>query len=121
MDDAQLLIIERAQHPLFAGTLTNATHVATGANLSCGDEITWEAEIREETVVALRHHCRACTVCTASADLLASELQGRSLQDLPGWTTEKVQQLMGIPLSPIRLKCALLPLETLRLLAPKTD
>jgi nitrogen fixation NifU-like protein len=112
----QAQIIERSQHPLFGGALSHPTHTAEGANLSCGDEVRWQTEIENNTITALRHQSRACAICTASADLLAEHLQGKPLTEIKNTTAEDVQNLIGIPLSPIRLSCALLPIETLKTL-----
>lgn len=110
----QQQIIERAKHPLFSGETTAETHHAVGINLSCGDEIQWSVAIEHDTFVVMRHTCRACAICGASADLLAEALTGKSVGEVQTWNTEKVMELLGIPLSPIRLKCALLPLEALK-------
>jgi len=112
----QQQILERSSHPLFAGELEGATHTAEGANLSCGDEIRWQAVIEDGKVTKLRHTCRACAICTASADLLAEQFQGTSTDEITRWTPEKVTELLGIQFSPARLKCALLPFETLKLM-----
>lgn len=112
----QQQILDRSRNPRFSGHVEGATHHAEGANLSCGDEITWHAQVDGGVVHELRHQCRACAVCTASADLLAETLQGKSLSEVQSWTAEQVTELLGIPLSPIRMKCALLPLEALKAL-----
>jgi nitrogen fixation NifU-like protein len=107
-------IIDRAQNPQFAGEVPGFTHTASGANLSCGDEITWQVRVEGGIMTELRHQCRACAVCSASADLLAEQLQGKATEEAQTMTTEQVTELLNIPLSPVRLKCALLPLETLK-------
>lgn len=113
-DMYQQQILERSAHPQFAGPVDGATHSAEGANLSCGDEIRWELKIEEGSIQEIRHQCRACAVCTASADLLAEQLTGKPTQELESWSKESITEMLGIPLSPVRLKCALLPLESLK-------
>ena len=116
LDLYQQQIVERYKNPLHVGALQGATHTADGANLSCGDEIRWEIQITDGTVSNAQHISRACAVCTASADLLADSLIGKSLSELGEIDVEAHLQTLGIPLSPIRRKCAVLPIETLRLL-----
>jgi nitrogen fixation protein NifU and related proteins len=111
----QAQILDRSQHPQFGGEVADATHRSEGANLSCGDEVSWTAQIADDKIITkLRHQTRACAVCAASADLLAEQLQGKPLPEISRWNTERVQEMLGIPLSPVRLKCALLPLEALK-------
>jgi nitrogen fixation protein NifU and related proteins len=111
----QAQILDRSKHPRFGGVIEQPTHQSEGANLSCGDEIAWTACIADDNkITELKHKTRACAVCAASADLLAEELQGKSPQEIQDWNTERVTEMLGIPLSPVRLKCALLPLEALK-------
>ena len=114
-------IISRSQHPLFRGELDQATHSAEGANLSCGDEITFDAIILDGVLSSIRHRGRACAICTASADMLSELLTSKPQEDIQTITPEQVKEMLGIELSPIRLKCALLPLETLKRLTFKTS
>jgi nitrogen fixation NifU-like protein len=113
-------ILERSKQPRFRGNIEHPTHTADGINASCGDEVHWELRIQEGSIVELAHQCRACAICSASADLLAEELHQKTLEQLATITAEHITELLGIPLSPTRLKCALLPLETIRS-AVRTD
>ena len=107
-------ILDRSQNPQFAGNLEGATHKADGENRSCGDEVHIEITVQDGCFSAIRHVTRACAVCSASTDILAEELQGKPVSDLRFYDTERITELLGIPLSPVRLKCALLPLETVK-------
>lgn len=108
-------LIERSQHPLYAGPLDTYSHSVEGANLSCGDELSWQLLIDETgTIRSIAHVSRACSVCVASADLLAERLIGSKISDIEKESAETIQEHLGIPLSPTRLKCALLPLTTLK-------
>ncbi len=111
---AQEIIIDRFKHPLYAGKIEKPDLVAEGANLFCGDEITMELTHHNGVIHDIKHHCRACAICSASADLLAEILIGKNLSDIQKITQDEATALLGIPLSPIRIKCALLPLETLK-------
>lgn len=111
LDLYQQQIIDRYKHPQFAGPLAGATHTAEGANLSCGDEIRLELIMDGDIVQQIRHTSRACAVCSASADLLAEALIN---QKIGAVEPEAHLETLHIPLSPIRRKCALLPLETLK-------
>lgn len=111
---AQQEIIERYRHPQFSGVLVNATHTSSGENASCGDEIQWQVLIVDTIIQEIKHTSRACAICTASAELLAERVTGKQLAEVINFTADSQQELLEIPLSPIRQKCALLPLETLK-------
>ncbi len=107
-------ILDRSQNPRFQGSIENATHFADGENRSCGDEVHIEVIITDGSFSKICHTTRACAVCSATTDLLAEEFEGKPVASLHTFGVEQVTELLGIPLSPIRLKCALLPLETLK-------
>lgn len=116
----QEVVVERAQQPRFSGTVTNATHTATGANMSCGDEVAFELRVDEHGLIQeIKHSSRACTICTASADLLAESLIGTPVSEVAYLSAHTHLERIALPLSPIRQKCALLPLETLTRLTAK--
>ncbi|CAN5123725.1 hypothetical protein BH11PAT4_BH11PAT4_0590 [soil metagenome] len=110
----QQLIIERYQHPQFSGEVPNYTHTSSGTNASCGDEIAWQARIQDGVLTELKHQTRACAVCTASADMLAEAFSGKTLELTQAHTNDEQAVSLGIPLSPVRRKCAILPLEALK-------
>lgn len=113
-NEAQLLVIDRAKHPRFSQLLSQANFSAAGANPVCGDEITITALIKDGLFEEISHHGRACTICQASADLLAEKIIGQPTESIEQITPEAIQSWINIPLSPTRLNCALLPLETLK-------
>lgn len=114
LDLMQQQVIERAKRPLHAGTIAQANLVAEGANPVCGDEVRLEGRIENGRIVELKHQCRACSICSAAADFLVEQVVGKSLAEVAEIQTVVVTEALGIPLSPIRLKCALLPLESLK-------
>jgi len=114
LDLAQEHLIDRAKRPRYAGHVDALTVQADGANQSCGDEVHFELQVVDGIITQVRHVVRGCTVCAAAADLLAEELEGEPVTHLAHMTSEHMQDLVGIPLSPTRLKCALLPLESLK-------
>jgi nitrogen fixation NifU-like protein len=110
--------MDRSRNPQYAGSLQNPDLIGEGANPFCGDEVHLEIKLENEFIQEVRHTTRACAVCGASIDLLAEEWIGKSLETVLATTPDQITEMLGIPLSPVRLKCALLPLETLRTAAP---
>ena len=55
-----------------------------------------------------------CAISLVSADLLVESIIGRNLEDVKGLSKEDLLDLLGIELSPVRLKCALLSLKVLK-------
>lgn len=107
-------ILDHYEHPRNYGDIAGATHRAEGANLSCGDELVITAKIKDGQIESIGFTARACAVCTASTSMLLEDLAGKPVSAIKEITKETVTDNLGIPLSPVRLKCALLPAETLK-------
>ena len=56
---------------------------------------------------------RGCAISQASASLLTDQIKGRPISEAEALTNQDVLDLLGIEISPARLKCALLSLDTL--------
>lgn len=107
-------ILDHYKNPRNFGELNKCTHQLTGANISCGDEITWYLDINNNKIAKANFTGRACAICTASCSILSTQLIGKTIQEISDLKTKDITDNIGIPLSPVRLKCALLPLETLK-------
>jgi nitrogen fixation NifU-like protein len=57
---------------------------------------------------------RGCAVSQASASMLTDEIRGKSLDDIAHLQSQDILDMLGIEISPARLKCALLSLDTLQ-------
>lgn len=114
-------ILDRYHQPRHRGSLEHATWRLEGANRTCGDELVMHVQRSGDSIKVIKFESRACAICTASADLLIDQLIGQPLATIDQMTAADIQQMLGLPLSPIRLKCALLPLETLKSYKPSDN
>ena len=57
---------------------------------------------------------RGCAISQASASMLTDEIRGRTIEDVATLQNQDVLDLLGIEISPARLKCALLSIDTLK-------
>ena len=107
-------ILEHYRRPHNFGTLAAPDAVHEGANPLCGDRITLMLAIEDETVREVAFTGRGCAISQASASMLTDEIKGKPLSHVAELGREDVLDTLGIEISPARLKCALLSLETLR-------
>jgi nitrogen fixation NifU-like protein len=108
-------ILEHYRNPHNFGTLEEPTTVKEGANPLCGDRITLMLGIDDQgNVNDVAFTGRGCAISQASASMLTDEIKGRSLTDIAQLGKVDVLDNLGIEISPARLKCAMLSLETLR-------
>ena len=108
-------ILEHYREPHNFGTLDAPDASHEGHNPLCGDRITIMLAIDDAGNVSdVAFSGRGCAISQASASLLTDEIKGRPLSEVEDTTNQDVLDLLGIEISPARLKCALLSLETLQ-------
>jgi nitrogen fixation NifU-like protein len=116
MDDFyREIIIDRYKTPLMKGTLDPHDYSYKDDNPLCGDEIRIDLRMDDAGKVseaAFEGH--GCAISMASADLLVESIVGKDLDEVKSLSKEDILEMLGIELSPVRLKCALLSLKVLK-------
>lgn len=107
-------ILDLFKHPHNFGALPEATHQHTENNPLCGDEVTMQVIMKNERVADIRFTGHGCAISTASASLITDKVKGMAKSDVIKMTTDDVLDMLMIPIGPVRLKCALLALETIQ-------
>ena len=123
----QELILEHHKRPRNNKALGGATHRAAGHNPLCGDEIEVYLEVKEGRVAAISFQGQGCAISRASASMMTTALEGKSVEEaracfsriqkiLSGGTEEvgletlgDLASLQGVRKFPARIKCATLP------------
>ena len=108
-DMYQEIILQHYRSPHNFGELTGADLVGEESNPLCGDHIRLQLKLdaARTSVESVRFDGDGCAISMASASLLTDRLKGRTLEEVGRLTRDDVIQLLGIPLSPVRVKCAL--------------
>lgn len=108
-------ILDHYKNPRNFGELPDATHHYHDTNPLCGDEITMMLLVDDDQRVQdVRFTGRGCAISQASASILTEEVKGKTLDELRAIDREHVLANLGIPISPARIKCALLSLKALK-------
>ena len=107
-------ILDLYKNPRNEGKIENSDLVREGENPSCGDHLTIYAEITESRLSEIKHESDACAICTASTSILTEEAKDLSKEEILELDKDWMLDQLGIDVSPMRMKCALLGLETLQ-------
>lgn len=109
-------IIDHGQNPRNFGPLLNPADIDyEDDNPFCGDRLHLTAQLDEEgRVKAVSWEGEGCTISQASASMLGEEMIGKTLEELRHIDKQQILDMLGIQLSPTRLKCALLSLKVLK-------
>jgi nitrogen fixation NifU-like protein len=110
------VILDHYKNPRGHGELENADAAAEGQNPLCGDEVSIYVRFGEdgETIDEVKFSGRGCAISQAATSMLMELVQGRTATEVATLPKEELLDEVGIPLTPVRLKCALLGLGTLK-------
>ena len=102
------IILEHWQNPQNFGVIKNADVDVTENNPLCGDEIRLTIQIEKGKIKNILFSGVGCAISQASASLFTEEIKKKSLVSIIKVTERHVLELLGIELTPARMKCALL-------------
>jgi nitrogen fixation protein NifU and related proteins len=108
-DMYQEVILQHYRTPQNFGPLEDANRVGEESNPLCGDHITLRLKVDPATqkIDAVRFQGDGCAISIASTSLLTEKVAGLTVDQVGQLTRDDVLKLLGIPLSPVRVKCAL--------------
>jgi nitrogen fixation protein NifU and related proteins len=108
-------IIDLYEHPLNYGELDPHDFSYEEDNPLCGDVVRIDVLLDDDGRVAdVKWRGDGCAISQASASLLTEEIKGMTLEEVKAFPKEKLLELIGVPLSMARVKCALLALKVLK-------
>jgi nitrogen fixation protein NifU and related proteins len=110
------VILDHYKNPRGHGVIEDADASADGLNPLCGDEVSIYVVFGEdgETIADLKFSGRGCAISQAATSMLVDMAKGRTASELAEMPKDELLEEIGIPLTPIRLKCALLGLGVLK-------
>jgi nitrogen fixation protein NifU and related proteins len=111
------VILDHYKNPRGHGLLDDPDAQAEGQNPLCGDEVSIYVAFDPDgdTIHEVKFSGRGCAISQAATSMLTEIVRGRSATDVATLPREELLEEIGIPLTPVRLKCALLGLSTLKL------
>lgn len=107
-------ILDHYKYPRNFGTLAHPDITHQENNPLCGDEIRLDLQLEGDKIVAIKFSGKGCAISQASASMLTEMLEGCTLKEAKRIRKEDILDLLGIPLGPVRIKCALLALKVLK-------
>ncbi len=127
-------ILDHYHHPRNHGVIDDPTVKVEGINPLCGDELTLYLDVKDGTIKDVKLMAKGCSINMASGSMMSEAVQGQSLEEaqkiialfknmmlsksqesdlgLPE-ELEDLESLQGVKKYPVRIKCALLPWNTL--------
>ena len=110
------VILDHYKNPRGHGTIEGADAEAEGQNPLCGDEVSIYVAFGEdgETIDDVKFSGRGCAISQAATSMLMEMAKGRTAEQVATLDKDELLAEIGVPLTPVRLKCAMLGLTTLK-------
>jgi nitrogen fixation NifU-like protein len=107
-------LLDHYENPSNYGTLPNPDISHEEDNPLCGDKIRIDLLVKDDMIAEVRFCGHGCTISQAAASMLTEKIEGKSLAEVKKLSRDDILDMIGIPLGPVRLKCALLALKVLK-------
>jgi nitrogen fixation NifU-like protein len=108
-------ILDHYKNPRNQGKLEPADFSYEDDNPLCGDRIRIDVRVdSQQRISEVAFTGKGCAISQASASMLTEEILGKTLEEVKQISKERILELLGIPLGPTRVKCALLSLKVLK-------
>ena len=88
-------------------------------NSLCGDEIDMYISIKNNKISDIKFSGKGCAISQASASGLAENIKRKDIDEVTKLTREDIQDLLGIDITAMRVKCMMLSLKVVKLIIYK--
>ena len=111
------VILDHYKNPRGHGVMEEADAEAEGQTPLCGDEVSIYVAFGDdgETIDEVKFSGRGCAISQAATSMLTEMVHGRTATEVAVLDKHELLEEIGIPLTPVRLKCAMLGLTTLKI------
>ncbi|MEM2932323.1 MAG: iron-sulfur cluster assembly scaffold protein [Nitrososphaerota archaeon] len=107
-------ILDHYRNPRNYGEIENPDIHAKDSNPLCGDVVELFIRVKDGVISDVKFKGKGCAISQASASKLTEKLIGMRIEDVKDLSRQDILEMLGIELSPVRLKCALLSLKVLK-------
>lgn len=107
-------ILDHYKKPRNEGKIEQDGVKQGGKNPSCGDETDIYVKVKNGKIKEIKHQTDGCAISTASTSILSKKLIGMNVEKVKKLDSDWIQETLDIELSPMRIKCAMLPVKTIQ-------
>lgn|SRR5690606_33019535 len=108
-------ILQHYKSPRNYGHLDDPDITHEDDNPLCGDQVHIEVALDDDSRVAdIRFKGKGCAISQASTSILTEKVKGKTLDEIKALSKDDVFEWLRIPISPMRVKCAVLGLMVLQ-------
>ncbi len=111
MDLYSEIILDYYKHPRNKEEIPNATTKAKELNPLCGDKVEVFLKLNTQGIIEKATFLgEGCAISQAATSMLTDHLLGKSLEEVEKMENQEIYDMLGVEISPGRVKCAILGL-----------
>ena len=111
----QEIILDYYRNPKNKGVIEQPHVSCRDSNPLCGDIIEVHLALDSQGIItSARFNGNGCVISQAATSMLLEHIAGKKIGEIPNVKKEHVLELLSVPISFVRLKCALLGLKVLK-------
>ena len=107
-------ILDHYRNPRNFGKMVDPDAKFRELNPLCGDEYEFQIKLSDGSVKDIKFNGDGCAISMASASMLTEFVKDKKISELKRISPDDIFKMLGITVSPARMKCALLPLSVLK-------
>lgn len=108
------ILLDHYDHPRNSGHLDEPDYSYEEGNPVCGDIVRFDIRVKNNKVADVAFSGEGCVISQATGSLLSELIMDKTLDEIRDMDANDVFSAIGIKLSPIRYKCALLSLKVIK-------
>lgn len=112
--DQMEFVLDHYKNPRNTGEIEDPDFSYEEGNPSCGDKIRFDVKVEDNKVVEVKFIGNGCAISQAAASILTEMIEGKELSEIKEIDGLQFLENLGVNISPIRYKCALLALKVLK-------
>src|SRR3989338_7180609 len=109
------IILDYYRNPRNFGKVKSPDSEARDSNTACGDAISFSIKVKDGKIADIKFEGKGCAISVASTSMLTEFVIGKTVKEAAEMKKEEILQMLEIPISPMRLKCALLGFKVFKL------
>jgi nitrogen fixation protein NifU and related proteins len=107
-------IMDHFRNPRNKGVLDRPSAIKEEFNPVCGDKIKVMVKVNNNILIDVKFGGSGCAISQAAMSMITEEVKNKSVDEVLRISQENMVELLGIPIGPVRIKCALLGLRTMQ-------
>jgi len=107
-------IMDHYKEPRNFGKLDEYNVECFDQNPLCGDKVKIYLKVEDGKIKDIKYEAEGCAISISAASMLSEEIKGKTVDNIKSLERDDILDMIGLKLTPMRIKCALLSLVAIK-------